>query len=123
MIAPASTQTQMASCVQIQSGDMGPSLDDAHPVDSSEGRASIAPVPPDPTSPAERAAAVLRAAQAAAAARHEPPPSDPEPARRAPVAPGATDRLLLAADDLAAGVEDARGQLEAMQAALQRLAG
>lgn len=76
-------------------------------------------MPPDPTSPAERAAAVLRAAQAAAAASHE----APAPARPAPVAPGATDRLLLAADELSAGVEDARGQLEALHDALGRLAG
>ena len=118
MIAPASTQTQMAICVQIQSGDMRPKV-----VDSSGGRASIAGVPPEPASPAARAAAVLRAAEAAAAAGHERPAAASPPAPRAPVAPGGADRLLVAADDLSAGVEAAREQLEQLQHALGRLAG
>jgi hypothetical protein len=115
MIAPASTQTQMATCIQIQSGDMRPKL-----VDSSEGRASIAAVTPDPPSPADRAAAVLRAAEAAAAAGHEPAPAAPE-RPSVPQAAGAADRLLVAADDLAADVDDAREHLDALNDALGRL--
>jgi hypothetical protein len=131
MIAPASTQTQMATCVQIQSGDMRPSLDDRfrgqrgtdQRVDSSGGRASIAGVSPDPASPAERAAAVLRAAEAAAAAARSRPAAAPPAARSRPAVPGGADRLLLAADELSAGVDAAREQLEELHDALGRLAG
>ena len=74
----------------------------------------------DPASPADRAAAVLRAAEAVAAAGHQPPPTAPESTGVARVG-GAADRLLVAADDLAAGVDDARGHLDALDDALGRL--
>jgi hypothetical protein len=92
-----------------------------HPVDSSGARASIAGVTPDPATPAERAAAVLRAAEAAANAGHEPVATPPAPARRA-LAADAAERLMVVADELAAGVDDARDQLDDLQDALARLA-
>lgn len=89
-------------------------------VDSSGGRASIAGVTPDPATPAERAAAVLRAAEAAANAGHEPVATPSAPAGPK-LGAGAGDRLLVAADELAAGVDDARDQLDDLHDALARL--
>ncbi|MGZ4269164.1 MAG: hypothetical protein ACXVFN_01215 [Solirubrobacteraceae bacterium] len=74
--------------------------------------------------PADRAAAVLRAATAAAAAGHPAEPAPVAPAvARPPVEPGAAERLLRAADELASGVEAARGRLDDLHRAIARLAG
>ena len=94
--------------------------DSDHLGDSSGGRASIAGVTPDPATPAERAAAVLRAAEAASNAGHEPLAAPPAPAGPA-LSAGAADGLLIAADELATGVADARDQLDDLQDALARL--
>jgi hypothetical protein len=77
-------------------------------------------VTPDPATPAERAAAVLRAAEAAAKAGHEPVAPPPAPVRPALTA-GTADRLLARADELSAGVADARDQLDDLHDALARL--